>query len=115
MFGVYGTTYGAGDGSTTFQLPDFRNRTIWGANSAGYLAAGLPNITGEVGSVGEYKGRSKVSGAFKRGSLVFGFGGGDTVSAYNTTFNASLSNSIYNNTNTVQPPSIKVRVYTRYQ
>ena len=115
LFGIYGTTYGAGDGSTTFQLPDFRNRAIWGASSAGYLAAGLPNITGEVGAVGEYSGRSKVSGAFKRGSLVFGFGGGDTVSAYNTTFNASNSSSIYGKSNTVQPPAIKVRVYTRYQ
>src|SRR5690242_494962 len=26
LFGVIGTTYGTGDGSTTFNLPDFRGR-----------------------------------------------------------------------------------------
>ena len=30
-------------------------------------------------------------------------------------FNASKSNSIYGNSNTVQPPAIKVRVYTRWK
>ena len=37
LFAIYGTTYGAGDGSTTFVLPDFRNRAIWGANSFPYI------------------------------------------------------------------------------
>jgi microcystin-dependent protein len=35
LFGVIGTTYGAGDGSTTFNLPDLRGRVI-----AGYAASG---------------------------------------------------------------------------
>lgn len=30
LFGVIGTTYGAGDGSTTFNLPDFRGRVLVG-------------------------------------------------------------------------------------
>lgn len=45
LFAIYGTTYGAGDGSTTFTLPDFRNRAIWGSDSFGYLSAGLPSAT----------------------------------------------------------------------
>src|SRR5699024_7953055 len=31
VFNVYGTTYGEGDGSTTFQLPDFRGKVPWGS------------------------------------------------------------------------------------
>lgn len=30
LFGIIGTTYGAGDGSTTFNLPDFRGEFIRG-------------------------------------------------------------------------------------
>lgn len=32
LFGVIGTTWGVGDGSSTFGLPDLRNRTIIGAS-----------------------------------------------------------------------------------
>jgi microcystin-dependent protein len=35
LFGVIGTTYGAGDGSTTFNLPDYRGRTGFGQDSGG--------------------------------------------------------------------------------
>lgn len=119
LFGIYGTTYGAGDGSTTFQLPDFRNRAIWGANSAGYLAAGLPNITGTVynSNINENMSMSG-DGCFSltyRGQPESQGQGDGTGNTYNVLFNASRSNSIYGNSNTVQPPSIKVRVYTRYQ
>lgn len=47
LFAIYGTAYGAGDGSTTFQLPDFRNRYICGVDNDltfGYIGAGLPNL-----------------------------------------------------------------------
>lgn len=33
LFAVIGTTYGAGDGSTTFNIPDFRGRTAIGAGT----------------------------------------------------------------------------------
>ena len=33
----------------------------------------------------------------------------------NTYFDASRSNNIYGGSNTVQPPALKVRMYTRYQ
>lgn len=120
LFGIYGTTYGAGDGSTTFKLPDFRNRAIWGANTAGYLEAGLPNITGVGMRVsGEifnnrgcrgaiYASGSNTGGGGENGDRGFGYSGG-----FN--FDASRSNSIYGKSSTVQPNAIKVRVYTRYQ
>ena len=37
LFAVIGTTYGAGDGENTFQLPDMSNRTIMGAGTNGAL------------------------------------------------------------------------------
>jgi microcystin-dependent protein len=38
LFAVYGSTFGAGDGSTTFNLPDFRDRMPIGAGSTYALA-----------------------------------------------------------------------------
>ena len=38
LFAVVGTTYGAGDGSTTFNLPDMRGRTGIGAGQGGALS-----------------------------------------------------------------------------
>ena len=40
LFAVLGTTYGAGDGSTTFNLPDMRGRIAAGADNMGGSAAG---------------------------------------------------------------------------
>ena len=48
LFAAIGETYGAGDGKTTFALPDYRDRVLQGA-SAGvgvYTASALPAITG---------------------------------------------------------------------
>lgn len=39
LFSTIGTTYGVGDGSTTFNLPDLRGRTIAGVDNMGGSAA----------------------------------------------------------------------------
>jgi len=39
LFAVIGTAYGAGDGSTTFGLPDLRGRTVAGIDNMGGTAA----------------------------------------------------------------------------
>lgn len=39
LFFIIGTTYGSGDGSTTFNLPDLRGRTIYGKDDMGGSAA----------------------------------------------------------------------------
>ena len=118
LFAIYGTRYGTGNGSTTFQLPDFRNRAIWGANSYGYLSAGLPNITGTA----RYANITDLithTGALVNSSVATGTSGyGDSrrgSSNINININASKSSAIYGNSSTVQPPAIKVRVKTRYQ
>ena len=39
LFGAIGTTYGAGDGTTTFNLPDLRGRVVAGEDDMGGTAA----------------------------------------------------------------------------
>lgn len=102
--------YSKGDGTTTFRVPSLK---CWvkGAGSisevGGYLAAGLPNIEGQLGLWDTEKRYSTTSGAFStnNGALEYGQGHalGDGLIA---DFNASLSNPIYGSSDTVQPPSI---------
>lgn len=47
LFGVIGTTYGAGDGATTFARPDFRRRVAVGAGGSS-----SPELAATVGSTG---------------------------------------------------------------
>jgi len=51
LFARIGTTYGPGDGATTFNLPDLRGRAIVGKDDMGGVAAG--RITGASGVDGE--------------------------------------------------------------
>lgn len=117
LFKKYGVTYGAGNGATTFKLPDFRNRTAWGADSFGYISAGLPNITGTVLGDNGYWGVSAnitQSGAFyQTGSTTYGVSG--QANGKKLAFDASRCSSIYGKSATVQTPSIKVRWVTRYK
>lgn len=116
LFAIYGTTYGAGDGSTTFVLPDFRNRAIWGSNNFGYIAAGLPNITGKVSRFHVLNNQPSEGALYGTGLGTSPVGGTGNSSFMQINLDASKSNSIYSNeVKTVQPPSIKVRVKTRYK
>jgi microcystin-dependent protein len=48
LFAACGTTYGAGDGSTTFNLPDTRNREVMGSGTTytrGTTATGVVTLT----------------------------------------------------------------------
>jgi microcystin-dependent protein len=59
LFAAIGTTYGAGNGSTTFNVPDLRGRTIVGLDNMGGSQAGrltttyTPNRNTLGGGVGE--------------------------------------------------------------
>ena len=48
LFGIIGVTYGTGDGSTTFNLPDLRARVILGVNTSGNLGTGSAARTGKA-------------------------------------------------------------------
>lgn len=118
---IYGTTYNNGTEPEGYiRLPDFRNRTIWGASNFGYISAGLPNITGVGMRVsGEIFNNVGCSGAIYASGSWTGGGGenGDRGFEYSGGFNfdASRSNSLYGASTTVQPPAIKVRVKTRFK
>ena len=115
LFEIYGTTYGEGDGSTTFNLPDFRNRTLWGAEDFGYIEAGLPNITGSAKASTYYTPYSGALYPSSRDGAYLTPTNGQT-GMYDAAINidASLSSSIYGNSTTVQPPAVKLRIKTRF-
>lgn len=48
LFAIIGTTYGAGDGSTTFNLPDFRNQYLMGRPDGGEMGTQVGNIGSAV-------------------------------------------------------------------
>lgn len=117
--------FGKGDGSSTFVLPDYRERmmqyTEW--NIGMIRGAGLPNITGQIGKiwggVWALPTNTDYRGAIQPGELVANQGIPSTTAASGTVathdnFNASWSNSIYGSSNTVQPPAINVIPILRY-
>ena len=118
LFTVIGTTWGEGDGSTTFNLPDARGRVPEGAQTAGgYNAPGLPNITGEVmmhsattgtnmeGVIGAFYPKNTLS-SFRDGGPLVTVSGVSSIPSF--TLNASRSSSIYGGSSTVQPASVKL-------
>jgi microcystin-dependent protein len=52
LFRTIGTTYGAGDGSTTFNVPDLRGRAVFGADAMGGTAAGRSIALGSLAATG---------------------------------------------------------------
>ena len=122
LFDVIGVTYGAGDGNLTFQLPDFRNKVPWGKDTKanfGYIEAGLPNITGSFRVTNQWPSNNRVaSGAFQLPTGVYGTNmagnGGTTAEGFDYSIDASKINSVYGDSNTVQPPSVKVIFIIKY-
>lgn len=126
LFTVIGTTYGTGDGSSTFNLPDLSNKFIQGDATAGTVkAAGLPNITGAFKirgwvTTGGTQGSpvNNFAGALQQGSdgsSSGSIGAGSNQHVYKTvTLDASLSSSVYGASTTVQPPAVTMRylIYT---
>lgn len=116
LFEVYGETYGAGDGKTTFKLPDCRNRVFWGASNFGYLDATLPNAIGNITGVDSGGSSPGADGICKVTNSWTVHGRGTTNSTHaNYQINLSEGNSIYQDNATVRPPSIKVRIKTRFK
>lgn len=113
LFNKIGTTYGAGDGKTTFNLPNTVARFLEGGIGAGtYYEAGLPNITGNISAF-----KSSISGAFvgsNNTNRYDGWNDNEDEYAVSTSFDASRSNSIYGASTTVQPPAMTVIYCIKY-
>ena len=108
LFAAIGTTFGEGDGSSTFNLPDLIDRFAQGSNTPGQkLLAGLPNIDGEILQVGVQT-NLNATGAFFDGVPSSGTYNGHNGNTTNRQlkFDASRSNPIYGASNTVQPPAL---------
>lgn len=125
LFRIFGTKYGAGNGSTTFNLPNMNNGSFAeGSNTAGTVkSAGLPNITGTMSLWGASGARlNSWAGA---DSAVYG---GEAVSENDVArasskageafvgvaIDASRSNAIYGNSTTVQPKAVTVKFCIKY-
>ena len=115
LFAVIGTTWGEGDGSTTFNLPNSIGRFAEGASEAGsYHDAGLPNITVPKPYLSSFGVSAGTYGALKVISRAEDFYVAGGRSRWDCEFSAALSNSIYGNSSTVQPPSYTVRKIIKY-
>ena len=92
-------------------LPDLRERYLQGNIIGGkYLEAGLPNITGLFSGAAAFL---VFNGAFYN-YKVWGYENSAEGQGWNAVgFDASRSNSIYGNSETVRPPSMTVRYYIR--
>ena len=91
LFAVIGTTYGAGDGSTTFNLPDFRDRFPVGAGSSYAL-----NAKGGANTVTLTMNQIPAHTHGKSGAVTNGItGGSHTHSMKSIWSDGSGSNSAY--------------------
>lgn len=119
LFAILGTAFGAGDGSKTFNLPDFRDKTFWGANGnlMKVLAAGLPNLSGMFWAYTVGWSNASGTGAFYDAGAASGTPGnrgGEGGTACRWGCDASRSNKIYGRSTTVQPPAITVNIFIKY-
>lgn len=120
LFDKIGTTYGSGDGSTTFNIPDLRDRYIIGADTnalGAYISEQLPNIKGSgvwpymgYTRVGSYSGALYAEGTSSDRGTIIGSGEGTRVPIL---IDASRSNSVYADSGKVYPASIALNFIIR--
>ena len=113
LFRKIGTKYGAGNGSTTFNLPDLQHRVLEGTNTTSEVAqkveTGLPDISGKFHDVVD-NGGATVSGCFQIESrwLADHPAHGGYMSASDLRFSARSVASTYGGSGTVQPASLRL-------
>ncbi len=78
LFNIIGTTYGAGDGSTTFNLPDFRGEFIRGLDDGRGIDSGrtIGNAQSDAFSSHSHTGTSDTHPGHSHTSPVYLYGGG---------------------------------------
>lgn len=120
LFSIIGTNFGDGDGSTTFNLPDYRGKFLRGlggdseADIYTTQAEGLPNITGTFNPDGYYS-NENISGAFfntgARARRTVGTG--TSVDSYQINFDASRSSTVYGASNHVTPVNMAINYFIK--
>lgn len=130
LFSVIGTAYGAGDGNTTFNIPNGSEKYL-GGNNRGYATECLPNIAGQfspeirTGSpAGTYHTvatanpptvNSNAQGCFKiwDGTQYIHRNGGKSLGV-GFEFNASFSSSTYQDGAKVKPDTLYSNMIIKY-
>lgn len=64
LFRAIGTTWGAGNGSTTFNVPYLLERVAWGSNGGigQYIDSGAPEIWGTIGDLNDFDNDTSIVG-----------------------------------------------------
>lgn len=122
LYAVLGTTYGSGDGSTTFNLPDLRGRVVAGQDDMGGTSADrlTGSITGSVngdtlGGTGGEEGHSLIEAEngphthtqyLRAVSGTGAAAGGLNIASSNLTSMVNVSSGSGDAHNTVQPTII---------
>lgn len=111
-FGSY--NYFGGDGTTTFAVPDLRERFLKGSKNPGVNEeAGLPNITANWKSEPSGSASGAVTHAYESGTMQAVTSGGKQDSRLY--FDASLASSVYGNSDTVTPANTSVLYCIKYE
>lgn len=114
LFTAIGTTWGVGDGSTTFNLPDFRRRTAIGSGGSG-----TGTIGNAVGNVGGEETHVLTTGELPTFNLTVNrtTGGGGATTTFEQVTNSGSStdiatSSIGSNTpfNVMQPSAVVLKI-----
>jgi len=121
LFRKIGTKYGAGNGSTTFNLPDLQHRVLEGTNTTSEVAqkveAGLPDITGDLYPLYSASRNEVESGALKYGkqsSTAAGEGSSGETMWKSIAFNASSSSALFGRSDTNQMASLRLLAIVKY-
>ena len=115
LFAKIGTRHGAGDGSTTFNLPDMDARFLEGTTDTGQVGtnveAGLPNISGTFTNFGLKEiSEGTASGSFALEAFTSKTEQATLViknTAPKLSFDSSRSSSLYGASSIVQPAALK--------
>jgi microcystin-dependent protein len=120
LFAVIGETWGVGDGSTTFNLPDISRRTLVGSGGTGTVTLG--DSVGDTGGAEEYTLVANDLPAHSHGfSVPFatqaasrGAGGADTVTNSSSHSGTTSNNVTSNNPVSLYQPSAVVLMIIKY-
>lgn len=119
LFSAIGTTYGVGDGSSTFNLPNFQDRVIQGSGARGnvgtYKTESLPNITGSF-IVTNMRGNLEPEGCFSSENVnnVAGTDGAATTRPAKINLDTSRSSSTYQDNAPVQQNALLIQCCIKY-
>lgn len=116
LFSAIGTTHGAGDSSSTFNLPNFQGRYLKQGTSGTYGNESLPNITGMIGNIDTAYGGTQ-TGCITNEGVSSGYGITGTTDrelSVRSSIDASRSSSTYQNNAKVNPDNAEILYCIKY-